>query len=78
VNSQHPERDSGFVVHWLNNKELHFTVEAEKILADMSKDTTTARDEDADQKSDEVDAESTSEEKPPETNEPVTVAPTCK
>ena len=26
-----------FVVHWLNNKELQFTLEAEKILSEMNK-----------------------------------------
>ncbi|CAG0916295.1 unnamed protein product [Notodromas monacha] len=36
-----PNTDSGkepeFVVHWLNNKEMHFTAEAESILLDLGK-----------------------------------------
>ena len=28
-----------FVIHWLNNKELNFTSEAEKLLEEMSKKT---------------------------------------
>ena len=29
-----------FVVHWLNNKELHFTHEAEHVLEDISRSMT--------------------------------------
>ncbi|XP_074651608.1 dmX-like protein 2 [Tubulanus polymorphus] len=29
--------DSNFVVHWLNNKELQFTLEAEKLVQEMAK-----------------------------------------
>uniref|UniRef100_A0A0P5RMU8 DmX protein 2 n=1 Tax=Daphnia magna TaxID=35525 RepID=A0A0P5RMU8_9CRUS len=29
--------DKGFVVHWLNNKEMHFTLQAEYILQELSK-----------------------------------------
>ncbi|XP_064619402.1 dmX-like protein 1 isoform X3 [Lineus longissimus] len=29
--------ESNFVVHWLNNKELHFTLESERILQDLTK-----------------------------------------
>ena len=29
--------EPNFVVHWLNNKELHFSMEADKILSDLHK-----------------------------------------
>lgn len=29
--------EKGFVVHWLNNKEMHFTLQAEHILQELSK-----------------------------------------
>lgn len=28
--------DNGFVVHWLNNKELQFTIESEKLMNDIN------------------------------------------
>ena len=31
-----PHSNLNFVVHWLNNKELHFTLESEKILEEMT------------------------------------------
>ena len=31
------DMECNFRLHWLNNKELHFTVEAEKILHDLHK-----------------------------------------
>lgn len=27
-----PEREPNFILHWLNNKEMHFTMQAENIL----------------------------------------------
>lgn len=27
-----PDREPNFVLHWLNNKEMHFSLQAEKIL----------------------------------------------
>lgn len=31
--------DSHFIVHWLNNKELQFTVESEKLMNDINSKT---------------------------------------
>ena len=28
--------DNGFMVHWLNNKELQFTVESERLMNDIN------------------------------------------
>ncbi len=33
------------MVHWLNNKELHFTLEAEKILSELNKGGVATTDE---------------------------------
>lgn len=30
------ETEQSFVIHWLNNKEMHFTAEAENILLEVS------------------------------------------
>lgn len=79
VNSQHPERDSGFVVHWLNNKELHFTLEAEKILTELSRGVPPRDDPREDEETDAVDHESIAEDKQPdiiEVSPPITTAPT--
>ena len=27
-----PDREPNFILHWLNNKEMHFTLQAENIL----------------------------------------------
>ena len=27
-----PDREPNFILHWLNNKEMHFTMQAESIL----------------------------------------------
>lgn len=27
-----PDREPNFILHWLNNKEMHFTMQAENIL----------------------------------------------
>lgn len=27
-----PEREPNFILHWLNNKEMHFSLQAENIL----------------------------------------------
>ena len=27
-----PDREANFILHWLNNKEMHFTMQAENIL----------------------------------------------
>nr|XP_024216080.1 dmX-like protein 2 isoform X4 [Halyomorpha halys] len=32
-----PEREPNFVLHWLNNKEMHFSLQAEKILHELTK-----------------------------------------
>uniref|UniRef100_T1IMB2 RAVE complex protein Rav1 C-terminal domain-containing protein n=1 Tax=Strigamia maritima TaxID=126957 RepID=T1IMB2_STRMM len=32
-------REPNFVLHWLNNKEMHFTLQAEQILQELSKKT---------------------------------------
>ena len=35
------QQHDNFVVHWLNNKELHFTKQAEMLLHEMNKKCTT-------------------------------------
>ena len=37
VNRSNGDSRSQFVVHWLNNKELHFTQQAEHMLTELSK-----------------------------------------
>lgn len=32
LSSTDPEREPNFVLHWLNNKEMHFSLQAEAIL----------------------------------------------
>jgi len=32
-----PEREPNFILHWLNNKEMHFTMQAEAILHDLTR-----------------------------------------
>lgn len=32
-----PEREPNFILHWLNNKEMHFTMQAEHILQDLTR-----------------------------------------
>ncbi|XP_075227186.1 rabconnectin-3 alpha isoform X2 [Lycorma delicatula] len=32
-----PEREPNFVLHWLNNKEMHFSLQAEAILHDLTR-----------------------------------------
>ncbi|XP_065223519.1 dmX-like protein 2 isoform X2 [Planococcus citri] len=32
-----PEREPNFVLHWLNNKEMHFSIQAESILNELTK-----------------------------------------
>lgn len=37
--------DNGFVVHWLNNKELQFTIESEKLMNDINTRATCTEDQ---------------------------------
>ena len=37
MNASQGVQYDNFVVHWLNNKELHFTKQAEKLLSEMNK-----------------------------------------
>ncbi|XP_070155557.1 dmX-like protein 2 isoform X5 [Polyergus mexicanus] len=32
-----PEREPNFILHWLNNKEMHFTMQAENILQELTR-----------------------------------------
>ncbi|XP_020293117.1 dmX-like protein 2 isoform X3 [Pseudomyrmex gracilis] len=32
-----PEREPNFIIHWLNNKEMHFTMQAENILQELTR-----------------------------------------
>lgn len=32
-----PEREPNFILHWLNNKEMHFTMQAENILHELTR-----------------------------------------
>ncbi|KAK9294166.1 hypothetical protein QLX08_011144 [Tetragonisca angustula] len=32
-----PEREPNFILHWLNNKEMHFTMQAESILQELTR-----------------------------------------
>ncbi|KAF6211101.1 hypothetical protein GE061_014215 [Apolygus lucorum] len=32
-----PDREPNFVLHWLNNKEMHFSLQAEKILSELTR-----------------------------------------
>lgn len=32
-----PEREPNFILHWLNNKEMHFTLQAESILQELTR-----------------------------------------
>lgn len=32
-----PEREPNFILHWLNNKEMHFTMQAESILHELTR-----------------------------------------
>lgn len=32
LSSTDPEREPNFVLHWLNNKEMHFSLQAEALL----------------------------------------------
>ncbi|XP_060840547.1 dmX-like protein 2 isoform X2 [Rhopalosiphum padi] len=37
LSSTDPEREPNFVLHWLNNKEMHFSLQAEAILNELTK-----------------------------------------
>ena len=37
MNASQGKRYDNFVIHWLNNKELHFTKQAECLLSEMNK-----------------------------------------
>ena len=37
MSSSDGSHELNFVVHWLNNKELHFTQEAERIIMELTK-----------------------------------------
>ena len=32
-----PDREPNFILHWLNNKEMHFTMQAESILQELTR-----------------------------------------
>ena len=46
MSSSDGSHELNFVVHWLNNKELHFTQEAERIIMDLTKQRNTPTPED--------------------------------
>ena len=35
--NEREEKDVNFVIHWLNNKDFHFSLEAERILDELNK-----------------------------------------
>ena len=37
MNASQGKQHDNFVIHWLNNKELHFTKQAESLLNEMNK-----------------------------------------
>lgn len=38
MKSSHPsQQDPSFILHWLNNKEMHFSLQAEAILQELTR-----------------------------------------
>ena len=56
MSSSDGAHELNFVVHWLNNKELHFTREAERIIMELTKQRSSSTPEDG-ATSDDVDME---------------------
>ena len=56
MSSSDGTHELNFVVHWLDNKELHFTREAERIIMELTKQRNTPTPEDG-ATSDDVDME---------------------
>ncbi|XP_066592575.1 dmX-like protein 2 [Prorops nasuta] len=59
-----PEREPNFILHWLNNKEMHFTMQAENILQELTRKVVEKEESLQHQEADNIDHDSEDEHTP--------------
>lgn len=63
-----PDKEPNFILHWLNNKEMHFSLQAENILQDLTRKVVEKEEGLQHHESDHLDHDSEDEHTPSEFN----------